>query len=153
MTGLSGSAGTAVVTATSAAVVTDSRYCIAAEKEVYCDWEIICPGSSSNARKWLSDNLQRKDKVGADPFLFTESSWNAYKNHLDDYEIDLVEDQDNIVDKIWNDRPTPSDEPLTIQSDEISGASVNKKISDITDMLETMGRDNLFVTRLGTSSK
>jgi len=151
MTGLSGSAGVSVVTATSAAVVTDSRYCIAAEKEVYCGWEIICPGSSANAREWLSENLKKNDTVGADPFLFTESSWKSYENHLNNFGIIVHEDNDNIVDLIWTDQPSGSEKPLTIQSDAISGASVNKKISMITAKLDSASLENLFVTRLGKS--
>ena len=49
MTGLTGSAGTAVVLKNGkAAIATDDRYCIQAAQQVYCGWEIICPGARND---------------------------------------------------------------------------------------------------------
>ena len=91
MTGLSGSAGIAVVLAEKAIVSTDSRYCIAADKHVYCGWEIYCPGNSTAVIKFITDNTQAGDKIGANPFLFTTSSWNRYSDGLKDSNIILEE--------------------------------------------------------------
>ena len=79
MTGLTGSAGIAAVINNKAVVSTDSRYCIQAEIQVYCDWEIFCPGSRTQVIQFIAENTKSGDKIGANPFLFTSTPF--FKTH------------------------------------------------------------------------
>ena len=82
MTGLAGSAGIAIVIGTKALVSTDSRYCIQADVQVYCNWDIHCPGSEVDAIEYIIANSNSGDVIGANPFLFTPTTWSSYSNGL-----------------------------------------------------------------------
>uniref|UniRef100_A0A8D0A7G3 X-prolyl aminopeptidase (aminopeptidase P) 2, membrane-bound n=1 Tax=Sander lucioperca TaxID=283035 RepID=A0A8D0A7G3_SANLU len=73
MTGFTGSAGTAVVTQTKAALWTDSRYWVQAERQMDCNWELEKDVSISSIAEWLISEVPSGDEIGFDPFLFSLS--------------------------------------------------------------------------------
>ena len=133
ITGLTGSAGNAIVLKDSALVTTDSsqslkfknisllklktwkivfkwyvfnfhRYCIQAVKQVYCEWDIKCPGSTTDIKNFVSDRKEKIQKIGANPFLFTKSTWESYETSFKTDGIELVKDrldQKKIKKKFW----------------------------------------------------
>ena len=68
---------------------TDSRYCISAHHQVYCGFEIICPGRSADVIKFIADHSQEGDLIGANPFLFYPSTWELYRDGLAEHKITL----------------------------------------------------------------
>lgn len=64
-----GSAGTAVVTKEKAALWTDGRYFLQAEKQLNSSWTLMRAGSLGvpTAMEWLNDVLPPGAKVGIDP--------------------------------------------------------------------------------------
>uniref|UniRef100_A0AAX7V147 X-prolyl aminopeptidase (aminopeptidase P) 2, membrane-bound n=1 Tax=Astatotilapia calliptera TaxID=8154 RepID=A0AAX7V147_ASTCA len=73
MTGFTGSAGTAVVTLNKAALWTDSRYWVQAERQMDCNWELEKDVSISSVAEWLISEVPKGDEIGFDPFLFSLS--------------------------------------------------------------------------------
>uniref|UniRef100_A0A7N8Y0G3 X-prolyl aminopeptidase (aminopeptidase P) 2, membrane-bound n=1 Tax=Mastacembelus armatus TaxID=205130 RepID=A0A7N8Y0G3_9TELE len=73
MTGFTGSAGTAVVTQTKAALWTDSRYWVQAERQMDCNWELEKDVSIRNVAEWLISEVPSGSEIGFDPFLFSLS--------------------------------------------------------------------------------
>uniref|UniRef100_A0A669E7G4 X-prolyl aminopeptidase (aminopeptidase P) 2, membrane-bound n=1 Tax=Oreochromis niloticus TaxID=8128 RepID=A0A669E7G4_ORENI len=73
MTGFTGSAGTAVVTLNKAALWTDSRYWVQAERQMDCNWELEKDVSISSVAQWLISEVPKGDEIGFDPFLFSLS--------------------------------------------------------------------------------
>uniref|UniRef100_A0A671W465 X-prolyl aminopeptidase (aminopeptidase P) 2, membrane-bound n=1 Tax=Sparus aurata TaxID=8175 RepID=A0A671W465_SPAAU len=71
MTGFTGSAGTAVVTQTKAALWTDSRYWVQAERQMDCNWELEKDVSISSVAEWLINEVPPGGEIGFDPFLFS----------------------------------------------------------------------------------
>ncbi|KAG8545973.1 hypothetical protein GDO81_020003 [Engystomops pustulosus] len=71
LTGFTGSSGTAAVTLTRAAVFTDSRYWIQAERQMDCNWELQKILSTSEIVSWILPQLNDGDEIGFDPFLFS----------------------------------------------------------------------------------
>lgn len=62
-------------------------------------------------------------KIGADPFLFTESSWNYYQDGLSAKNIELIAINENLVDLVWNemDRPENSKEEIFVHDVKYAG--------------------------------
>uniref|UniRef100_A0A4W6FUU0 X-prolyl aminopeptidase (aminopeptidase P) 2, membrane-bound n=1 Tax=Lates calcarifer TaxID=8187 RepID=A0A4W6FUU0_LATCA len=73
MTGFTGSAGTAVVTQTKAALWTDSRYWVQAKRQMDCNWELEKDVSVSSVAEWLITEVPPGGQIGFDPFLFSLS--------------------------------------------------------------------------------
>ncbi|XP_008802676.2 aminopeptidase P2 isoform X2 [Phoenix dactylifera] len=69
ITGFTGSAGTAVVTKEKAALWTDGRYFLQAEKQLSCDWKLMRSGNLGvpTTPEWLNDVLAPGCRVGIDP--------------------------------------------------------------------------------------
>lgn len=76
ISGFTGSAGTAVVTKEKAALWTDGRYFLQAEKQLNSNWILMRAGNPGvpTTSEWLNDVLAPGAKVGVDPgavsFLF-----------------------------------------------------------------------------------
>ncbi|KAK0148929.1 Xaa-Pro aminopeptidase 2 [Merluccius polli] len=73
MTGFTGSAGTAVVTATKAVLWTDSRYWVQAERQMDCNWKLERELSISRISDWLLTEFPGGGRIGFDPFVFSLS--------------------------------------------------------------------------------
>uniref|UniRef100_A0A3Q3FDV6 Creatinase N-terminal domain-containing protein n=1 Tax=Labrus bergylta TaxID=56723 RepID=A0A3Q3FDV6_9LABR len=71
MTGFTGSAGTAIVTPTKAALWTDSRYWVQAERQLDCNWELEKDVSIISIAEWLISEVPPGGEIGFDPFLFS----------------------------------------------------------------------------------
>uniref|UniRef100_A0A3B3QHR6 X-prolyl aminopeptidase (aminopeptidase P) 2, membrane-bound n=1 Tax=Paramormyrops kingsleyae TaxID=1676925 RepID=A0A3B3QHR6_9TELE len=100
MTGFTGSAGTAVVTQTQAVLWTDSRYWVQAERQMDCNWELV-----RDCEWTLLENL-------------------AFNSKLASANRSLKSLPDNLVDKVWTDRPPLPPENLFRLPDNIIGVSV-----------------------------
>uniref|UniRef100_A0A8D0DB44 X-prolyl aminopeptidase (aminopeptidase P) 2, membrane-bound n=1 Tax=Sander lucioperca TaxID=283035 RepID=A0A8D0DB44_SANLU len=117
MTGFTGSAGTAVVTQTKAALWTDSRYWVQAERQMDCNWELEKDVSISSIAEWLISEVPSGDEIGFDPFLFS-----LMCNHLINLESSnrsLKSVPVNLVDQVWKDREPISSHNLTRLPDRV----------------------------------
>ena len=84
MSGFTGSEATAVVTTDEAALWTDGRYFIQAERELSCDWSLIRMGQPGepSVTDWLIQVLPIDATVGADPYLVSNSQWIKWESKL-----------------------------------------------------------------------
>ncbi|KAI5105106.1 xaa-Pro aminopeptidase 2, partial [Silurus meridionalis] len=131
MSGFTGSSGTAVVTRNKAVLWTDSRYWVQAERQMDCNWELERDNSISRISRWLIENLNDKDFVGFDPFLFSVYTFDAYNSNLAPAALVLTSIPDNLVDKIWDTRsPLPPDN-LTRLPDDFTERTWQMKVDQI----------------------
>ncbi|KAG1954452.1 xaa-Pro aminopeptidase 2 [Pimephales promelas] len=115
MSGFTGSAGTAVITQNKAVLWTDSRYWIQAERQMDCNWELERDVSIGSITNWLILEIPEADHVGFDPFLFSVDTFGVYNTNLAPAGRILKSIPDNLVDKIWTDRPPlPLDNPMRL---------------------------------------
>ncbi|XP_051504971.1 xaa-Pro aminopeptidase 2-like [Myxocyprinus asiaticus] len=115
MSGFTGSAGTAVVTQSKAVLWTDSRYWIQAERQMDCNWELKRDVSIRSITNWLIKEIPEGDQVGFDPFHFSVDTFAVYNTNLAPAGRILKSIPDNLVDKIWTDRPPlPPDNPTRL---------------------------------------
>ncbi|TRY74247.1 hypothetical protein DNTS_020517 [Danionella cerebrum] len=121
MSGFTGSAGTAVVTQDKAVLWTDSRYWIQAERQLDCNWELERDSSTHSVTNWIIMEIPEGDEVGFDPFLFSVDTFTVYNSNLAPAERILKSIPDNLVDKIWTDRPPLSPDGPTRLPDGVIG--------------------------------
>ncbi|XP_031158897.1 xaa-Pro aminopeptidase 2 isoform X2 [Sander lucioperca] len=140
MTGFTGSAGTAVVTQTKAALWTDSRYWVQAERQMDCNWELEKDVSISSIAEWLISEVPSGDEIGFDPFLFSLKTHEDYRINLESSNRSLKSVPVNLVDQVWKDREPISSHNLTRLPDRVIQRPWQKKVMQIRDQI----RDNPY---------
>ncbi|KAJ3705435.1 hypothetical protein LUZ61_009140 [Rhynchospora tenuis] len=152
LTGFTGSAGTAVVTKDKAALWTDGRYFLQAEKELTRDWILMRSGTRGvpTASEWLNDILPPGARIGIDPFLFSFDAAEELKQEISkkNHELILLKEF-NLVDEIWNDsRPDPPSKPTRVHDIKYAGADVVSKLSYLRSHLGEYGCTAIVVSML-----
>lgn len=153
ISGFNGSAGTAVVTMTSAALWTDSRYFLAAEEQLHgTEFQLMklrIPGTPSIA-EWLGKELAdvASPEVGLDGWV---NSYAATSSLISDLRkaggITMRTNLDPLA-EIWKDRPSIPENPVEIQPLEYAGEDATSKIQRIRKALRTYHADGMLVSAL-----
>ncbi|KAM8952833.1 xaa-Pro aminopeptidase 2 [Pelodytes ibericus] len=137
LSGFTGSSGTGVVTLTRAAVFTDSRYWIQAERQMDCNWELQRAISSSAVVTWILEELLTDDKIGFDPFLFSIDEWMSYNNLLQDSGRILLSIPTNLVDIVWgSQRPSLSNNEIYSLANDFVGSTWQEKVGNIRSQMK-----------------
>jgi len=153
ISGFNGSAGTAVVTMKSAALWTDSRYFLAAEKQLegteYQLMRLKMEGTPTIA-EWLGKELQdvQSPEVGLDGMV------NSY-NYVKDLSYSLrklggITLRTNLdpLEQIWENRPSLPANPVEIQPLEYAGETLVSKVARIRKSLRELHADGMLVSAL-----
>ncbi|XP_070818760.1 xaa-Pro aminopeptidase 2 [Chaetodon trifascialis] len=140
MTGFTGSAGTAVVTQTKAALWTDSRYWVQAERQMDCNWELEKDVSISSIAEWLISEVPPGGEIGFDPFLFSLETQDSYSINLDSSNRSLKSIPANLVDQVWKERPPIPPDSLTHLPSRVIQRSWQMKVDHIRSQI----RDNPY---------
>ncbi len=151
ISGFNGSAGTAVVTMTSAALWTDSRYFLAAEEQLkgteYQLMKLKMEGTPTIA-EWLGRELTSSTEVGIDGWC---SSANEVKTLIADLRkhggITLRTNLDPLK-QIWRDRPAIPENPVEIYPIEYAGESCHEKLGRIRQALREKHADGMLMAAL-----
>ena len=141
ISGFSGSAGTAVVTLSAAALWTDGRYFLQAEKELDCNWILQRSGIKGvpSKEKWLTTVLKSGDRVGIDPFLISIRSWEKTSKPLKEKNITLVNITENLVDNVWTSRPIEKLKKVDVQLYKYTGKYWYDKVKDVQKEIKKVG--------------
>lgn len=151
VTDFTGSAGTAIIAETEAALWTDSRYHIQADQQLDRDfWKLMRQGLSNVQTdiQWLNSVLAPNSRVGCDPFLMSSSAYSLLSSQLQAYGHTVVALNENLVDKVWTDRPPFSFEnpfPLKI---EFSGKRVSQKLIEVRADIVQQGGESMILNAL-----
>lgn len=151
ISGFNGSAGTAVVTMTSAALWTDSRYFIAAEEQLrgteFQLMKLKMPGTPT-IPEWIGKECGAGAEVGLDGMV---NSANAVKDLIADLRqqggITLRTNLDPLS-QIWKDRPAIPEHPVEIYPMEYAGESCHEKIARIRKALREKHADGMMMSAL-----
>ena len=153
ISGFSGSAGTAVVTLEHAALWTDSRYFIAAEKELngtgFQLMKLRVEGTPS-VSEWLASELSTYERavVGLDGNVNSFAEVAAMEQELATKGNITVRTDVDPMAELWTDRPVIPDNMVSLHPLEYSGESTSSKISRVRKHLLDCGADGLLVTAL-----
>ncbi|GCC38180.1 hypothetical protein chiPu_0016692 [Chiloscyllium punctatum] len=139
ITGFTGTAGTAVVSKMKAALWTDGRYWIQAERQMDCNWELN--KGETTIIDWILNETREGDIVAADPFVFSIGEWESYKNPLHQGNRQFVAEEKNLVDIIWvgDHPPNPTDDIFKVP-DEFFERTWQMKVKEIRAQM----KENLY---------
>ena len=153
ISGFNGSAGTAVVTMTSAALWTDSRYFLAAEEQLHgTEFQLMklkVPGTPSIA-EWLGKKLAgvSSPEVGLDGWVNSYAATSGLISDLRKAGGITVRTNLDPLAEIWKDRPSIPENSVEIQPLEYAGEDASSKIQRIRKALRTYHADGMLVSAL-----
>jgi Xaa-Pro aminopeptidase len=136
LTGFTGSAGSALILADKAAIITDGRYTIQlaqqADKKLY---EFL-NNPKTQASKWLAENAGNGAVIGYDPLLLTTRQVETFEKAFAEKKIIFKATDDNPVDDVWEGRPAFPREKAEVFPEEYAGVSSAEKIKSICKILK-----------------
>ena len=153
ISGFNGSAGTAVVTMTSAALWTDSRYFLAAEEQLagteFQLMKLKIEGTPTIS-EWLGKELKntQSPEVGIDGMVNSASAAKALIAELrNEGGITLRTNFDPLA-QIWKQRPPIPTNPVELYPLEYAGESTQEKITRIRKALRDRHADGMLMAAL-----
>ena len=159
ISGFDGSAGTAVVTISDAALWTDSRYFIAAEKQLEgTPFRLMKDGlpDTPTIPKWLIESIQNsqlgeamgnEQTVGIDGSLYTPEDIKVLRAELSKAGIGLRTDLDP-AEELWTDRPPIPKNKVEIQPLEFAGETAQSKIERVRQALRERYAESIVISAL-----
>ena len=151
ITGFSGSAGYAVITRNDlkineesieinqdnsenstlverdCAVFVDGRYVVQVKEQIDTDIFQDFDLAKVKPAKWISSVMPKNSTVGIDITCVSYKEYISIKNELGMNNINLVATENNLVDKIWTDKPAPVISEISIFPDEYNGCPSPQK--------------------------
>ena len=150
ISGITGSAGTAVILMDKAGLWTDSRYFLQAEKELEGSgitlYKEMLPETPS-ITKFLCQNLKPGESVSIDGKMFSVQQVEQMKEDLAPYQLQVNLFGDPLK-NIWKDRPSMPDAPAFIYDVKYAGKSCGEKVAAIRTELKKKGIFALFLSSL-----
>ena len=143
LTGFTGSAGFAAVTADVAGVFIDGRYRLAVVDQVA---DVFTPvhWPETKLGPWLLEQLAGGAVVGFDPWLHTAEEIASIRKVVGDaLELRAV---DNLIDAIWEDRPAPPTAPARAQDITFAGEKSGEKRARMAALLQEAGQSAAVLT-------
>lgn len=150
ISGFNGSAGTAVVTLSQAALWTDSRYFLAAEEQLdgtpYTLMKERVEGTPTMTQ-WLGCILQAGDTVGIDGWVNSVESTDCLRSLLQQAGLRLDTTLDPAAD-LWTARPQIPMNPVEIQPLEYAGETASSKLARIRAQMREAGAEMTIICPL-----
>ena len=144
ISGFTGSFGNAVVWSGGAGVWTDSRYFIQAEQEldpeVFTLFKKGLPETPS-LEAWLVRNLTQGEKTGVDSRLLSCKEYERLEEKLARKAITLCALDENLVDRIWHDRPESPGKAVRKHALSFAGETVKSKLGRLRERLARAGAE------------
>lgn len=143
ITGFTGSAGTAVITKTDAGLWTDGRYFIQATAQLEGSGITLFKAGQPDVptiEAYITDVIPEGGTLGFDGRVVAMGQGQALKAALaaKNARIDYSED---LIDRIWEDRPALSTKPAFALGVEYTGESTADKLSRIREAMKKEGAD------------
>ncbi|HEY0184295.1 MAG TPA: aminopeptidase P family protein [Rhodopila sp.] len=142
LTGFTGSAGLAVVLATSAAVFTDGRYVLQLAEQTNPElWQRLHI-TEEPPPSWLIRHAPKGARIGYDPLLISEEGLARYT----EVGLNMVPVQHNPIDAVWADRPAPPRAPALPHPLVFAGKTSEDKRADVARLLREAKQDAAVLT-------
>ncbi|KIX94283.1 uncharacterized protein Z520_09993 [Fonsecaea multimorphosa CBS 102226] len=151
ISGFTGSAGTAVITLDKAALSTDGRYFNQASKQLDDNWLLLKQGMEDvpTWQEWTTEQAEGGKTVGVDPTVITATNARKLSETLKKKShATLVGVSENLVDKIWDDRPPRPAEKVIVLSDKYAGKPYQQKLDDLRKELKKKKAVGMVVSML-----
>ena len=150
ISGFNGSAGTAVVTLTDAALWTDSRYWLAAEEQLQgTPFQLMKEklAETPSIAQWLGQVLPKGSHIGVDGWVNTIDSVRQLRQELEFEGLELQLAPDPAA-ELWENRPSIPLNPIEIQPIEFAGEEASHKLERLRKELKKLRADGILITQL-----
>ncbi|THC97449.1 hypothetical protein EYZ11_003098 [Aspergillus tanneri] len=151
VSGFSGSAGTAIISMSKAALSTDGRYFNQAAKQLDSNWQLLKRGVEGvpTWQEWTTEQADGGKVVGVDPALITASGARSLSETLKKSGSSLVGVEPNLVDLVWGkERPAAPQEQVKVHPYKFAGKSFQEKIGDLRKELEKRKNAGFVISML-----
>ncbi|MEM1129312.1 MAG: aminopeptidase P family protein [Pseudomonadota bacterium] len=145
LTGFTGSAGFAVALPDRAAIFVDGRYRTQVRDQV--DTDAFTPVNWPETRlgRWLAETCETATKIGFDPWLHTWGEIETLRKTLSESQVTLTPCE-NMVDRIWTERPAPPQGPARAYPTELAGRTHAEKREMLAEQLRREGQSAAVLT-------
>jgi Xaa-Pro aminopeptidase len=151
LSGFTGSAGDVVITRAKAGLWTDSRYWLRAAAEIdgrcFTLFKAGQPGVPSWP-DWVAAELRPGEALGLDPRLVSQKDYALLRTRLTDKGRKVKSLGQNLVDRIWADRPAPPRGKAEVHGLRFAGESVASKLSRLRRAMADAGAEAHLLTQL-----
>ncbi len=146
ISGFTGSAGHAIITAKDALLFVDGRYTLqAAEQTDPQHWRVENL-ESTPPNKWIKRNMADGQSFGLDPWLHNSNQVLALTKAAKKTNIELVELNNNPIDQIWEDQPPAPLEHAHVHAIEFTGRLTRDKLQEMYANIEENNADLCVLT-------
>ncbi|WP_375411320.1 aminopeptidase P family protein [uncultured Bradyrhizobium sp.] len=146
ISGFSGTAGFAAITMREAALFTDGRYRLQAERQIDgAHWSLL-PSEQNPSIDWLSARLSAGDVIGYDPRLHRVDEIDRLSAAFKSRGIKIAPVVDNPIDAIWLDRPASPAGAVILHAASFAGETAAEKRHRVAEQLAREGVDALLVS-------
>lgn len=150
ITGFSGSYGTAVITLNDGGLWTDGRYFFQATNELEGSGIRLMKmfvGDTPSIPEYLIANVPAGGTVAFDGRVLSMGEGQEYENELCPKGIN-IHYSDDLIDAVWEDRPSLSKKPAFFLEEKYSGESTTSKLARIRAKMEENGANKHIVASL-----
>lgn len=150
MSGFTGSAGTLVVGMKEAGLWTDGRYYIQAERQLKGSTITLYKQGSEGVptvEEYLKSVLQKGENIGFDGKVMPAKMGCELESFVLEKGGNVLFDED-LVGKIWEDRPLLSQEPAFLLEEKYAGESVDSKLSFVRAVMKEKNADFYLLSML-----
>lgn len=147
LTGFTGSAGVSIILKDKAAVFSDGRYSIQLKEQIDLNVFQPCHLVTNPADDWVSKNLAPGEILAYDPWLLTEAEVKRFDAAAAKAGGSVAAAKQNLVDKIWLDRPPPPATPILPHPLEFSGVDAVKKQEEVANKIAESGATAALLTQ------
>ena len=148
LTGFAGSAGMAIVLADKAAVFVDGRYTLQVRDQVDGTLYEYRHLVDEPPAQWLAQNLKPGIRLGFDPKLHTPAGLVRVEESCTKTGAQLVAVEDNLIDRIWTDRPARPTSAAIVYPEKFAGRSSAEKRALVAKVLKDQGLDAFLFSAL-----
>lgn len=141
ITGFTGSAGTAIITMTEAGLWTDARYFVQAEEQLKGTTVTLYKMSEEGVptiKEYIKNTLKDGECLGFDGRVINSTLGREFEAIVAEKNGSLYVEED-LVDLIWEDRPSLSKEPVWVLDEKYAGESVESKLSKVREQMQKKG--------------
>lgn len=150
ITGFSGSYGTAVITKDDGGLWTDGRYFFQAENQLSGSGIRLMKmfvGDTPSIAEYLQANVPEGGTVGFDGRVLSMGEGQEYEEALSAKNI-CIHYSDDLIDAIWEDRPSMSKKPAFFLEEKYSGESSASKLARVRKAMAENGADSHIIASL-----
>lgn len=141
ITGFTGSAGTAIITMTEAGLWTDARYFVQAEEQLKGTTVTLYKMREEGVptiKEYIKNTLKDGECLGFDGRVINSTLGREFEAIVAEKNGSLYVEED-LVDLIWEDRPSLSKEPVWVLDEKYAGESVESKLSKVREQMQKKG--------------